>query len=527
MNINNIILISICVILIIYYYNLNIKTKVESFQDNDSNDNDSNDNKLNNNELNNDDLNNNQLNNNEELEEPSFDDYLTYNNNISIYEKSLISKGLPFACSVLPFSKYFNHSYCGDTKTGNNSKKNIIFPVHIIINHKGNYLGLFNDGLIRKKDSINNDFWNNPLDNSVANQTKSNFGSNDQIVPMRMIGFDGSNNLIGVGFDNKLYIKNDPSDADSDSNTNIMMKKDKTYENRWIQRSEPFINKDIIYILYKQNNQNITIDINNSKDIALVIDTNGDLFYFSYNNSEDMTLNPITTNLSLIKIYFDQYGYLLGISSDLKLYRSRKQIYFDNTYEDPKNKDLSEIGNDIIPNEILFDEDKPNPTPVLDIIYDYDSRLFGLGIFPARKRTILMKQKYECSNCFFSTAFGFSHEVNNFYSKKDDIKLSKEDILKLKSGYDIGITQIKKYPELNDINAAYQKSSLNARKTLRKYCQKYNNNNRNSNTQSFEMISRIEEQEKKIDELNKSIAQMIQFDPDKKKIQEDIGIYSF
>ena len=342
-----------------------------------------------------------------------------------------------------------------------------------------------------------------------------------------MIDVDGGNNLIGVGFDNKLYIKNDPSDADSDSNTNIMMKKDKTYENRWIQRSEPFINKDIIYILYKQNNQNITIDINNSKDIALIIDTNGDLFYFSYNNSEDMTLNPITTNLSLIKIYFDQYGYLLGISSDLKLYRSRKQIYFDNTYEDPKNKDLSEIGNDIIPNEILFDEDKPNPTPVLDIIYDYDSRLFGLGIFPARKRTILMKQKYECSNCFFSTAFGFSHEVNNFYSKKDDIKLSKEDILKLKSGYDIGITQIKKYPELNDINAAYQKSSLNARKTLRKYCQKYNNNNRNSNTQSFEMISRIEEQEKKIDELNKSIAQMIQFDPDKKKIQEDIGIYSF
>ena len=493
---NNIILISICVILIIYYYNLNIKTNnVESFED-------------------------------KELEKQSLEDYLFYNNNISIYEKSLISKQLPFACAVLPHSKYFDHSYCGEDY----SKNKLIFPVHIIVNFKGNYLGLFNDGLIRKKDSMSNDFWNNPLNNSVANQPTSNFGSNDQIVPMRMIGFDGGNNLIGVGFDNKLYIKNDPSDLDNSNNAAIMMKKDKTYENRWIQRSEPYINKDIIYILYKQNNQNITIDVNNNKDIALVIDTNGDLFYFSYNNSEETILNPITTNLSLIKIYFDQYGYLLGISNEFKLYRSKKKIYFDTTYEDSNDKDLTkETDNDIIPNEILFDETKFNPTLLLDVIYDYDSRLFGLGIFPARKRTILMKQKYECDNCFFSTVFGFSHEVNNFYSnvEENNIKLSKEDLLKLKSGYDIGITQVKKYPELTDINSAFHKSSLNARKTLRKYCKKYNNNEKNSNTQNFEMISRIEEQEKKIDELNNSIAQMIQFDPDKKKIQEDIGIYTF
>jgi hypothetical protein len=501
MNINNIILISVCVILIIYYYNLNIeKNTIESFQDDNS-------------------------------VRLKFVDYLDNDNYITTYEKALIIKGLPFACSMLPHSKYFDHSYCGEDY--NERKKQITFPVHIVINYNGKYLALFNDGLIRQKTSITDNFWNNPLNNSVANQPTSNFGSNDQIVPMRMITFDGSNNLIGVGFDNKLYKKSQPGDKD-DNDPKVMMEKEKNYENRWQDISPSAINDGIIYILYKQYNQNISVDIDNSKDIALVLDTFGKLHYYSYNEEspEELINIPINNNLSLIKIYFDQYGYLLGLSNEFKLYRSKKQIYYNTTYLDPDNKknnvNISEDENNILPGEIIFDEEKFNPTPLLDVIYDYDSRLFGLGIFPARKRTILMKQKYECQNCFFSSVFGFSHEVNNFYStsEADKIKLSKEDILKLKSGYDLGITQIKKYPELDDINEAYQKSSLNARRTLRKYCKQYNNK-KNSDNKNFDMINRIEEQEKKIDDLNKSIAQMIKFDPAKKKIQEDIEVFTF
>ena len=70
----------------------------------------------------------------------------------SVYEKALISKGLPFACSVIPHSKYFDHSYCGEDY--NIIKKKIVFPVHIVINYKGHYLALFNDGLIRNKTSV-------------------------------------------------------------------------------------------------------------------------------------------------------------------------------------------------------------------------------------------------------------------------------------------------------------------------------------------------------------------------------------
>jgi hypothetical protein len=502
MNINNIILISVCVILIIYYYNLTIeKNTIESFQD-------------------------------DAPVKLSFGDYLDNNDYITTYERAIISKGLPFACSVLPHSKHFDHSYCGEDYDEN--KKKIIFPVHIIIDYNGKYLALFNDSSIRKKNSITDNFWNNPLNNSVANQPTSNFGSNDQIVPMRMITFDGGNNLLGVGFDNKLYIKEDKTNLSNDD-PKKMMQKEKTYENRWQDVSTSAISDGIIYILYKQYNQDITVDIDNSKDIALVLDTDGKLYYYSYNedSSAELVNIPINNNLSLIKIYFDQYGYLLGLSNEFKLYRSKKQIYYSTTYLDADNKSnniniSTDTENNIIPGEIMFDENKPNPTPLLDVIYDYDSRLFGLGIFPARKRTILMKQKYECNNCFFSTTFGFSHEVTNFYStsETDKIKLSKEDILKLKSGYDIGITQIKKYPELNDINAAYEKSSLNARRTLRKYCKKYNNK-KNTDSKNFDMINRIEEQEKKIDDLNTSIAQMIKFDPDKKKIQEDIGVFTF
>ena len=498
MNINNIILISVCVILIIYYYNLTIEQKkIETFED-------------------------------QTQIKLKLEDYV---NDKSVYEKALISKGLPFACSVIPHSKYFDHSYCGEDY--NIRTKKIIFPVHIVINYKGNYLALFNDGLIRQKTSITDNFWNNPLNNSVANQPTSNFGSNDQIVPMRMITFDGNNNLIGVGFDNKLYIKDDKSDLSEDDPKKIMQK-EKTYQNIWKDMTPSAINDGIIYILYKQHNQDISVDIDNSKDVALVLDTFGKLHYYSYNEESPRELIniPINNNLSLIKIYFDQYGYLLGLSNEFKLYRSTRQIYFNNTYLDPDDKkgnvNISKDENTILPGEIIFDEAKINPTPLLDIIYDYDSRLFGLGIFPARKRTILMKQKYECQNCFFSSAFGFSHEVNNFYStpESDKKKLQKEDILKLKSGYDLGITQTKKNPELYDINAAYEKSSLNARRTLRKYCKQYNNK-KNSNSKNFDMINRIEEQEKKIDDLNKSIAQMIKFDPAKKKIQEDIEIYTF
>lgn len=505
MNINNLILISICLILIIYYYNLNIEKKsIESFSDNSS-------------------------------EKLNFQEYLDSENFLTAYEKGLISKGLPFACSVIPHSKYFDHSYCGEEY--NELKKTITFPVHIIIDFKGKYLALFNDGVIRQKDSITDNFWNNPLNNSVANQPTTNFGSNDKIVPMRMINFDSRNNLIGVGFDNRLYVKEDKSNLANDDLKKIM-NKDKTYSNRWIDMTPLILKDGIIYVLYKQYNQNITVDIDNNNDIFLVLDTYGKLFYYSYNEegSGNLINIPINDNLSLIKIYFDQYGYLLGLSNDFKLYRSTKQIYYNTTYldknkernnENEQNNNQKNINENIIPSEILFDESKFNPTPLLDVIYDFDSRLFGLGIFPARKRTILMKQKYKCQNCYFSTGFGFSHEVEDFYSNKESnkIKLNKEAILKLKSGYDIAITQNKKHPEIEDINKAYEKASLNSRKNLRQYCKKYINSRADS--KNFDLINRLEEQEKKLEDLNKSIAQMIKYDPAKKKIQEDIGVFTF
>lgn len=521
MNINNLILISICLILIIYYYNLNIKKNTtEAFNNKSANNfENSSDDKI-------------------SLEEYLNSDLLT------VYEKGLISKGIPFACSLIPHSKYFDHSYCGSNYDTN--LKKIICPVHIIIDYKGTYLALFNDGLIRQKKSITDDFWNNPLNNSVANQTNNNFGSNDQIIPMRMITFDARNNLIGVGFDNKLYIKEDHSKLPDDDFKKTLYK-NKNYENIW-QDITPSDSNGIIYILFKQYNQNITDDLNDENDVAIVLDTNGKMHYYMYNeNSPTLREISINTNLSLIKIYFDQYGYLLGLSDNFKLYRSSSQLYFDATFID-KEEENKELQNEeqnekesniieqssLMPGEILFDlgsnGEKSNPTPLIDIIYDYDSRLYGLGIFPKRKRTILMKQKNKCINCFFSSVFGFSYERDmvDFKSatQSEKVKLSKEDILKLKSGYDLGLKQIKTYPEINDINYAYQKISLNSRKKLRTYCKKYNNKN-NFDSKNFNLINKMEEQEKKIDDLQKSISQMIKFDPSKKKIQEDMKVYTF
>lgn len=501
MNINNIILISVCVILIIYYYNLNTENdNIESFQQE----------------------NNNQI---------SLSEYLQDNKQITVYENGLITKGLPFACSVIPHSKYFDHSYCG--KDYNKDQKNIIFPVHIIINYKGNYLALFNDGLIRKKKSITDNFWNNPLNNSVANQPTSNFGSNHEIVPMRMITFDGNNSLIGVGFDNKLYIKVDRSNLAADD-PERMMSKETTYENRWQLIQSSLLNEGIIYILYKQFNIGVSVDRNNSNDIALVLNTSGELFYYSYNDenlNSELIKVPTNNNLAFIKIYFDQYGYLLGLTDEFKLYRSKEKVYYDTTYKDDNSSEdssPSQTEDNIFPSEINFDESSSNPTPLLDIIYDYDARLFGLGIFPARNRTIFMKQKNKCINCFFLSEFAFSHEVPDFYSNPDSNKrkLNKEDILKLKSGFDLGITQLKKMPELTDINVAYQKSKLNAKQKLRKYCADFTNKKKSDNV-NFELVNRLEEQEKKIADLNKSIAEMIKFDPEKKKIQDDIGLHTF
>lgn len=350
------------------------------------------------------------------------------------------------------------------------------FPVHMIKLIDGSILAVFNDGRLYRKDTIYNTMWEGPLDNSLPNDS----------IPLRIISLAPDlKTLLGVGYDNQLYLK-------APTNSSIAGTVDIT----GVWKPVPN-NSDVIYILFDADTGNM-----------ISIDTQGRLWI---KVSSDYTSNKteLITKLDrpVLRLYYDNNGYMLAIDSNFDLYQFSELNW--------KNSPLNlQRGH--------------NASKVVDILYDNDACLYGL-VFNTKANILqIMKQNMAFYLGDFIPLEQQLSSGSDSKSSSADFVLSDQDILKSKIGNidiynkslaDSGIAD-------EDTNVAYQKMILQTRADLRKFCASRNNGSSNSNFDNYDLLSQVESNNDKISSLKSIINDLIIYEPDKARLIENYPIIS-
>ena len=369
----------------------------------------------------------------------------------TIYESSLI-KEFPNSkrlfCNLVPTSKTED---CRDVNNQIISKDRI--PVHIIKElKKGKYLAVFNDGKIYRKDNISDTFWKGPIKRSLIRGN----------IPPRMITLDSSGEkLIGVGYDNNLYIK-----------------KKKEYNSEWQKITD---DGNLIYVIYDSDKRLIGIDRNGQIVKQETKELNS---YFLPIESEET---------KMLKLYWDKNGYLLGLGTDFRLYKKSGSDWLQNQWDLVKGK---------------------NPIPINDAIYDVDGRMYGLVILPGPGTLELMKQQ----DAYYLSEFAPLDVI-----EASDPTMKELDIIKLKTGIDFSETDEVDGEEDDfsqfSLNLLYQKQLSQDKHKLYGFCKKkgYIGKVPYSN---YELQNKVNEQDRYINKINKEISNLIRMDPARLKLQE-------
>ena len=333
-------------------------------------------------------------------------------------------------------------------------------PVHIIMDNYGKYYAVFNNGKIYSKDSLKERFWKGPLKNSYISK----------IVPLRMISLspDGKK-LMGVGYDNKLYIKE---------------KEDYNSEWKLVPSKNPSPNDDIIYVMY--DNDTRLIGINTEGFIVKKKTVDIDSPFIPIESEEK----------KLLKIFRDRNGYLLGLGTDFQLYKKKSKNWIeDSEWDNVKGS---------------------NPIPVNDVVYDNDGRMFGLVFLPVIGTLELMKQTqaYYLSEFVPLDPFNVNNSINNSNNNDTDVDvmiMHDVDILRSKIGRDfIAIDDEEDEYSTDSLNALHQAQLIADRNKLIKFCKEQSDGRKYSN---FEIQNVINNQDKKINRLNTEINRMIEMEP--------------
>jgi hypothetical protein len=341
------------------------------------------------------------------------------------------------------------------------------FPVHILKLMDNSILAVFNDGRLYKKDAISNTMWQGPIDNSLPNDT----------IPLRMITLGKDlTTLLGVGYDNNLYIKRPKTDGS-------------------INLTEPWQrvpnNTNIIYVIF-----------DNDSGYLIAIDVNGSLWI---KTTSDLTSNytELITRLDrpILRLYYDNNGYMLVIDTSFDMYQFTELNW--------KNSPLNI-------------QRGANNSKLQDILYDNDGRMYGLVFNQTSYILQIMKQDMAF---YLGNFIPLDQQITN--SNTTEFVMSDQDILKSKTGnisdYLQSLTEIDTVDE--DPNVAYQKQILQTRADLKSYCA-----NRNSimktNYDNYDLLSQVEENTDKIDNLKDIISNLIIYEPDKARIIEKYPIIS-
>ena len=346
------------------------------------------------------------------------------------------------------------------------------FPVHIIKLIDGSILAVFNDGRLYRKDTIQNTMWQGPLDNSLPNDT----------IPLRMITLAPDlATLLGVGYDNQLYLKA-PSDTETVDITGVW----KPVPN----------NTGVIYVLFDADTGNM-----------ISIDTQGKLWIkVSSDYTSDRTELITKLERPVLRLYYDNNGYMLAIDNNFDLYQFSELNW--------KNSPLNlQRGH--------------NASKIVDILYDNDARMYGLvfntnaSILQTMKQNIAFYLGDFLPLEYQTSSSGISKAGNEFV-------LSDQDVLKSKVG------NIDKYLKVlatsdttdEDTNVAYQKMILETRSDLRQFCATRNNGASNSNFDNYDLLSQVESNNDKIYNLKSIINDLIIYEPDKARILEKYPVIS-
>lgn len=336
------------------------------------------------------------------------------------------------------------------------------FPVHIMKLPDGVNLAVFNDGRIYKKRNLIDEMWQGPLRNSMPNRD----------VPLRMITLNPEGDkLVGVGYDNRCYIKL------KDPNSNVATET----EWRYIPGME-----DVIFVSY-------IFDANSNANKYIIVNTSGVIQMSNSDNASAGFFDAAIIKEKVLKLYYDIDGYMMVIDSDFKL-----RVF------DDKDWMVSELSKKF----------PANPNPVNDILYDYDQLLFGCVFLPKMGMCEVMKQEEPA----FMTPF-VPFELNRFLDSRLNRRLTDRLILKTKMGIYTRLGLMEEDMLDEDINMAYQRQQLSDKKRLREFCLSRGIQT-DVNYKNYEMEKVIDENARKIENLEKSIKDLISFDPDVKPIQE-------
>ena len=380
----------------------------------------------------------------------------------TIYEKAikLNFKDYPaLICNLIPTMK------SSECRIGGNKIVKYKFPVHITKMIDGNHLAVFNDGRIYKKNKLTDKMWQGPLKNSMPKRH----------IPLRMIttNIDGTK-LIGVGFDNKVYEKL--------GNPNTVI----DYEGEW--KLLPGLD-NVIFVMFKHDE---SVD----KYRYIVIDGDGKLKITKDDKSTSELIDYGVETTPIIKLFGDAQGYMNIIDGQFRL----------RTFED-KNWEGS----------LLSTRYESSENQVIDAIYDNDALLFGCVILPEMSTVEIMKQEEP-----HITAKFIPFEMNRYLDSSLDKRIADRTIIKSKLGIFTKQGMLEEEALDDDINMAYQRQMLLDKKRLRNFCASRGFKT-DVNYKNYKVLAQIEDNDQKIEKLNKVIKDLISFDPEQKAIQESIA----
>lgn len=370
--------------------------------------------------------------------------------NKTIYEKSLYNifeNNKLMICNTIP---EINKNTCII-----NGKPYVKYncPVQMLKLPSGDILSVFNDGRLYKKDNMDNTMWQGPIKNSLPNDN----------IPLRMVTLKPDLiTLLGIGYDNKLYIKNP-------------IHNQLNLESYW----NPVPNNlNIIYIIFdNESGYMISIDINGK----LLIKTSDDL---TGDNVE--LINKI--NRPILKMFYDLNGYMLILDNEFNLYQ------------------CSEINWKNSPINI---ERGYNNSKINDILYNNDGKMYGL-IFDIKDNIIKLKKQNEI---FYLSEF---NDLSDIIKYNSEYVMSDLDIIKSKIGnINVYLMSVSEFdPADDDPNIAYQKQLLETKHNLIKFCSN-RNNIINSNYDNYDLLANVDKNEQQIQTLKEIANNLISNEPDK------------
>ena len=399
----------------------------------------------------------------------------------TIYEKALATiygDNKRLICSMIP-------SIDNDSNVCNiNNIPYIIhkYPVHIIKLSDESILAVFNDGRMYQKNTMDSTIWKGPIQNSMPQGT----------IPLRMVTLSTDlKTLLGIGYDNILYVKKPINNKNTDTPNKKPKVIDKSGVNltgTWAQVPN---NADIIYVLF-DNKTNYLLSI----DITGKVLTKSS-FDITTNSQELITL----LDRPVLRLYYDLNGYMLAIDNQFDLYQ------------------FTDVDWKTTP---LHLNRGANPTKVLDILYDTDGKLFGLVIDSETFMVQILKQVevYYLSSFMTSDMILTNNTENNFI-------MSYQDILQCKIGslYDY-INADSDNGTDDDPNFAYQKQIMETQAKLKQFCINRGSSAQNDNYNNYELLSSVENNNEKIIKLKDIIKSLMSYEPDKENIEDKYSILS-